>query len=141
MKPRSPFISLVSLTLLACTSLAADRPRNIVLIYGDDVGIGDLGCYGATRVATPNVDRLAREGLRFTSGYATSSTCTPSRFALLSGEYPWRREGTKILPGDAAMIIDLSRATLPSMLKKAGYTTGVVGKWHLGLGAKGGTLD
>ncbi len=141
MKQRSFFISLVSLTLLACASLAADRPRNIVLIYGDDVGIGDLGCYGATRVATPNVDRLAREGLRFTSGYATSSTCTPSRFALLSGEYPWRREGTKILPGDAAMIIDLSRATMPSMLKKAGYTTGVVGKWHLGLGAKGGTLD
>lgn len=141
MKPRSFFTSLVSLTLIACTSLAADRPRNIVLIYGDDVGIGDLGCYGATRVATPNVDRLAREGLRFTSGYATSATCTPSRFALLSSEYPWRREGTKILPGDAAMIIDLQRATLPSMLKKAGYTTGVVGKWHLGLGAKGEKLD
>ena len=133
-----------ALLLATAFSLAAAdraRPRNIVIIYADDLGYGDVSCYGAKRVNTPNVDRLAREGLRFTSGYATSGTCTPSRFALLSGEYPWRRDGTGVLPGDAALVIDLGRATLPSVLKKAGYTTGAVGKWHLGLGANGETID
>ena len=84
---------------------AADAP-NIVLIYADDLGYGDVGCYGATRVRTPNIDRLAREGLRFTDAHAPSSTCTPSRYALLTGEYAWRRKGTGVLPGDAALIIE-----------------------------------
>ncbi|MBI5768710.1 MAG: arylsulfatase [Verrucomicrobia bacterium] len=146
MKPRHPRIAALGLAALALATsglLAAERarPRNIVIIYADDLGYGDVGCYGAKRVATPNVDRLAREGLRFTAAYATSGTCTPSRFALLSGEYPWRRDGTGVLPGDAALVIDLNRATLPTLLKKAGYTTGVVGKWHLGLGAKGQPID
>lgn len=118
---------------------AADVP-NIVLIYADDLGYGDLGCYGATKVATPNVDRVAREGLRFTHSYAPAATCTPSRYAMLSGEYAWRKKGTGILPGDAAMILQPGRTTLPSMLKQAGMATGAVGKWHLGLGAAG-TLD
>ena len=82
------------------------RLPNIVLIYADDLGYGDVGCYGATRVRTPNIDRLAREGLRFTDAHAASSTCTPSRYALLTGEYPWRRKGTSVLPGDAALIIE-----------------------------------
>ncbi|MGC1275078.1 MAG: arylsulfatase [Planctomycetaceae bacterium] len=125
----------------ATSATAADpsaRP-NIVLIYADDLGYGDVGCYGATCVETPNIDRLAKEGLRFTDAHSSSATCTPSRYALLTGEYPWRQTGTGILPGDARLIIEPDRTTLASLLKDAGYKTGVVGKWHLGLGS--GDLD
>jgi arylsulfatase A-like enzyme len=119
---------------------AADAGRpNIVLIYADDLGYGDVGCYGADAVKTPNIDRVAASGIRFTDGHSTSATCTPSRYALLTGEYPWRKKGTGILPGDARMIIEPGRTTVASMLKSAGYRTGVVGKWHLGLG--GDNLD
>jgi arylsulfatase A-like enzyme len=114
-------------------SEAADRP-NIIVIYADDLGYGDVGCYGATRVETPNIDRLAKEGLRFTDGHSAAATCTPSRYALLTGEYAWRKKGTGVLPGNASLIIAPGRTTLASQLKQAGYATGVVGKWHLGLG-------
>lgn len=107
----------------------------------DDIGYGDLSCYGATAVRTPNVDRLAAQGLRFTDGHAPSATCTPTRYSLLTGQYAWRKPGTGILPGNAALIISPDTVTLPSMLKQAGYTTGVVGKWHLGLGAQTGKQD
>ena len=113
------------------------RP-NIVLIYTDDLGFGDVGCYGATAVKTPNIDRIAREGLRFTDAHAPSATCTPSRYALLTGEYAWRKPGTGVLPGNAALIIEPGRTTVASVLQKASYATGIVGKWHLGLGATGG---
>jgi arylsulfatase A-like enzyme len=111
------------------------RP-NIVLIIADDLGYGDLGCYGSTKIKTPNLDRLAAEGVRFTQGYAPSATCTPSRFSLLTGEYAWRQKARKnsILDGDAPLCIEPGRLTLPAVLKQAGYTTGIVGKWHLGLG-------
>src|SRR5665213_2186220 len=99
---------------------AAPKP-NIVLILADDLGFGDTGCYGAAKIPTPNIDRLGREGLRFTDAHATSATCTPSRYSLLTGEYPWRRKGIEILPGDAPLIIDPRRATLASILKRAGY--------------------
>jgi arylsulfatase A-like enzyme len=123
---------------LAPTLPSADRP-NIVFILADDIGYGDLGCYGAVRVRTPNLDRLAREGVRFTDAHTTASTCTPSRRSLLTGAYSWRQQaGSAILPGDAPLSIPPGTLTLPALLKQAGYTTGVVGKWHLGLGGAGG---
>ncbi len=141
MKLFQPLIGLLAiLGLIASGSLAfaADSSRpNIVLIYADDIGYGDLSCNGATKIKTPNIDRLAREGLRFTDGHAASATCTPSRYAMLTGEYAWRKKGTGVLPGDAALIIEPGRMTLASILKQAGYRTGVVGKWHLGLGSGG----
>jgi len=111
---------------------------NIVIIYADDLGYGDISCYGATKISTPNIDRFASQGLRFTNVHASSATCTPSRFSLLTGQYAWRKKGTNIAPGNAAAIIATDCNTLPAMLQKASYTTGVVGKWHLGLGPAGG---
>ena len=128
-------ISLLLLTTaLVC---AQNRKPNIVLIYADDLGYGDVSCNGATRIKTPNIDRIAREGLRFTDAHSTSATCTPSRYSMLTGEYAWRKRGTGVLPGNAPLIIEPGRATMASVLQKAGYKTGVVGKWHLGLGRAG----
>ena len=110
-----------------------EKLPNIVVIMADDLGYGDISCYGATEIQTPGIDRLAREGLRQMNGHCTSATSTPSRFAMLTGMYPWR-VGAAILPGDAPMLIKEDMPTFPKMLKQAGYATGVVGKWHLGLG-------
>lgn len=111
---------------------------NIVLIYTDDLGYGDVSAYGTAAIATPNIDQLAKNGVRYTNVHATSATCTPSRFSLLTGKYAWRKEGTGIAPGDASLIIPVNTVTLPGMLQKGGYNTAVIGKWHLGLGdAKG----
>ncbi len=119
-------IRLLTFALLF-QALSAATP-NIVLIYADDLGYGDLGCYGSKAIQTPHLDRLAAGGLRFTSAYATSATCTPSRYGLLTGNYPWRKKGNRILAGDAPLTIEPGSITLPSVLRKAGYRTGVVGK-------------
>ncbi|WP_409286212.1 sulfatase family protein [Pontibacter sp. G13] len=126
--------SLVSCTGEKEASTQSPTKPNVVVIYLDDLGYGDLSSYGATNLPTPNIDKLAQGGVKFTNGYATSATCTPSRFALLTGVYPWRNKQAKILPGTAPLIISTEQETMPTMLKRAGYHTGVVGKWHLGLG-------
>lgn len=114
---------------------------NVVIILADDLGYGDLGCYGALNVRTPAVDRLAREGTRFTNAYATASVSTPSRYSLLTGQYAWRRSDTDIAVGDAGMIIRPGQYSMADLFKNAGYATGAFGKWHLGLGEEGGRQD
>ncbi len=140
-KKISPLILLIVL-FSSCTSVNSQKSKtqkpNIVLIYTDDVGYGDVSCYGTSAIETPNIDRLAKNGVRFTNVHATSATCTPSRFSLLTGKYAWRKEGTGIAPGDASLIIPVATTTLPGMLQKVGYNTAVIGKWHLGLGDEKG---
>ena len=117
---------------------AAEKP-NIVFILADDIGYGDLSCYGARHAKTPHLDRLAAQGCRFTDAHSPASTCTPTRAALLTGRYAWRQEaGSRIAPGDAPLLIPPGTTTIAAVLKQAGYATGVVGKWHLGLGGEGG---
>ena len=140
-KPILPLFGGVLLSGCGLQELPAESPStstkpNIVLIYTDDVGYGDLSCYGQKKINTHNIDALARKGLLFTNAYAAAATCSPSRYALLTGEYAFRKEGTSILSGQAKMIISPERKTLPSLLKSAGYTTAAIGKWHLGLGDK-----
>ncbi|MBP3227731.1 MAG: sulfatase-like hydrolase/transferase [Bacteroidaceae bacterium] len=133
--------------LLPCLGVAAtalaqsvERP-NVILLVADDLGYGDLSCYGATRVETPRVDSLAAHGVRFTDCHACASTSTPSRYSLLTGEYAFRRPGTDIAPGNEGMIIKPDQYTLADMFHSAGYRTAAIGKWHLGLGSVGGQQD
>lgn len=131
-------LGVVSLIPSGCSHEKKVPGPNIILIYADDLGYGDVSCYGANAVSTPNIDLLAFRGLRFTNAYCTSATSTPSRYSLLTGEYAWRKSGTGVARGNASAIIDPGRTTIASVLRNAGYTTGAVGKWHLGLGPASG---
>ena len=144
---RKEFYGILPLALTSCLASQTtaqekqtQRP-NVVFIYADDIGYGDLSCNGAKTIHTPNVERLAKMGVRFTNAHSAAATSTPSRYAMLTGEYAWRKAGTGIAAGDAAAIIRPERYTMANLFKDAGYNTGVVGKWHLGLGDKGGEQD
>lgn len=126
------------LLMLVVASTARGDTPNIIVIMADDLGYGDVSCYGATSLETPNIDRLAAEGLQFTSGYCSASTCTPTRYSLLTGTYAFREKHTGIAPPNAPAIIQPGTETIASLLGRAGYTTAVIGKWHLGLGGDKG---
>ena len=127
---RAAFFSLLMVLLLPLT---AEKKPNVVIIYGDDVGLGDVGAYGSKLIPTPNIDKLAAEGLRFTDGHCSAATCTPSRFSLLTGVHGFRH-GVRILAPNAPLKIPTNIMTLPKLFKKGGYDTAVIGKWHLGIG-------
>lgn len=136
----------VSFALLMTGSICvAKKPQpskpNVIFIYADDLGYGDLECYGASHVKTPNVNRIASEGIRFTNAHATAATSTPSRYSMLTGQYAWRKSGTDVAAGDVGMIVRPEQYTIADVMKDAGYTTAAIGKWHLGLGDKTGTQD
>jgi len=135
---KANFLLLFFLLFYSCGNEKSVQP-NVVLIYLDDLGYGDVSSYELGTLETPNIDKIANGGIRFTNGYASSATCSPSRYALMTGTYPWRNKRAKIITG-GNLIIDESEMTLPKMFKSLGYETGVVGKWHLGLG-KGGPVD
>lgn len=126
--------ALVGTTAIAGFQEAKGQKPNVIIIYADDIGYGDLECNGAKTIKTPNVNRLAQKGIRFENSHSTSAVSTPSRYGLLTGEYPWRKEGTGIAAGNAGMIIRPEQYTMADMFKETGYATGAVGKWHLGLG-------
>lgn len=127
--------------LLLATAAAAQERPNVIFLVADDLGYGDLSCYGAQGVSTPHTDSLAREGVRFTDAHAVASTSTPSRYSLLTGQYAFRRDGTDIAAGNAGMIIRPGQYTLADLFRSQGYRTYAVGKWHLGLGSRTGQQD
>ena len=131
--------ALFLLMLGVVAAHGAEKP-NVIIIYGDDVGFGDVGAYGAEMIPTPNIDRLAAEGIRFTDGHCSAATCSPSRYSMLTGIHGFR-DGVAILPPNAPLSISTEILTLPRLFRQAGYTTGVVGKWHLGIGAEGVETD
>ena len=133
-KSKYTILPALALAAVSCSEGEKQQNPNILLIVADDLGLGDVSAYGSQTICTPNIDRLADNGIRFTNGYATSATSTPSRYALFTGLYPWRNEEARILPGDAPLLIDPQLPTMPKMLQSEGYQTAAIGKWHLGMG-------
>lgn len=129
-------LALVILLQIAGLIGVAEEQPNIVLIFVDDLGYGDLGCYGATKVKTPNIDKLAADGKRFTDAHSASAVCTPSRYGLLTGEYPMRGNIWGPCSPLSKLLIDTEKLTVADVLKNAGYETSCFGKWHLGFGDK-----
>lgn len=126
---------LTFLLLSSCQDSSEPVRPNIVLIMADDLGYGDLGCYGSTTIKTPQLDSLARHGLQFTDFHANAPVCTPTRAALLTGNYPQRSglEGVIYVKGETRQVgLDTSQVTIAEMLQANGYATGIMGKWHLG---------
>ena len=130
------FIFLFSIVSILSAQSSETQKPNVIVIMADDLGWGDISCYGATELSTPNIDKLAKQGLRFTQGYCSASTCTPTRFSFLTGMYAFRQAGAGIAPPNATALVKPGVETVASILKKAGYKTSVIGKWHLGLGKK-----
>lgn len=135
---RKLIVSVGAALMFLATGCRSDKKQterlpNVIVILADDLGFGDVSFYGSNTLSTPNIDSLARGGVCFNNAYASSSTSTPSRYALMTGMYPWR-DDIKILPGDAPLVISTSQETLPKMMRRAGYSTGAIGKWHLGMG-------
>src|SRR5947209_18185963 len=128
---KHPLLALILLAL-AIPARAADRPPNVVLIFVDDMGYGDLSCYGATGYSTPNIDRMASEGMKFTDFYVGQAVCSASRAALLTGCYPVRVGILGALSPKSKTGISDHEILLPQLLKKRGYATALYGKWHLG---------
>lgn len=139
MQRQLKFLLITTITVLAGftqqSANAGDRPPNIIVIMADDLGYGDLSCYGAESLKTPHIDQLASEGQQFRSGYCSASTCTPTRYSFLTGTYAFRKKGTGIAPPNSPALIQPGTATIASILRSAGYKTAVIGKWHLGLGS------
>lgn len=144
MKMRIESIVMGTLLTVSMIASAQERLPNVIIILVDDLGYGDVGCYGALpeHVVTPNLDMLARDGVRFTDAHSPSAVCTPSRYSMLTGEYAFRnRKAWGIINGTAPLAIRPGSFTMPLMFKQHGYTTGLVGKWHLGLAGGDDDID
>ena len=135
MKHLSKVLSLLLASyFFILVSATAQRPPNVVVIFADDLGYGDTSCYGATKVRTPHIDQLASEGRRFTDAHAASAVCTPSRYCLLTGEYAFRDDHWAPVFLKVGLIVDPSQTTVADVMKRSGYNTACIGKWHLGFG-------
>lgn len=134
-------LGATALTANSASKQKDDSRPNVIFLVADDIGYGDLSCYGEKTIHTPNVERLAAQGLMFTNAHSVAATSTPSRYALFTGHYSWRRNDTGIAAGNAGMVIRPEQYTVADMFKQCGYSTGAIGKWHLGMADKTGEQD